>query len=177
MCVIDVKPRIETRRLVLRAPEQRDARPLARYAADRDIARMTLRMPHPYATADADAFIAQVAAQDPASDNTFAIEHADEGFVGCIGIFRDKDPWPELGYWIAKPYWGRGFATEAVQGALDWAGRRWRRRAIAAGHFTDNPASGRVLVKAGFLYTGEVRKGFSRARRAEVSTRMMIWLA
>jgi RimJ/RimL family protein N-acetyltransferase len=46
-----------------------------------------------------------------------------------------------------------------------------------AGHFSDNPASGRVLEKAGFLYTGEVRKGFSRARGAEAATRRMVWLA
>ena len=46
-----------------------------------------------------------------------------------------------------------------------------------AGHFTDNPASGRVLEKAGFLYTGEVRNDFSRARAAETATRRMVWLA
>jgi RimJ/RimL family protein N-acetyltransferase len=46
-----------------------------------------------------------------------------------------------------------------------------------AGHFSDNPASGRVLEKAGFLYTGEVRRGFSRARGSEAETRRMVWLA
>ena len=49
--------------------------------------------------------------------------------------------------------------------------------AVVAGHFTDNPASGRVLEKAGFLYTGEVRAGFSKARGDEAHTRRMVWLA
>ena len=47
----------------------------------------------------------------------------------------------------------------------------------SAGHFADNPASGRVLEKAGFLYTGELRTGFSRARGEEARTRRMVWLA
>ena len=54
---------------------------------------------------------------------------------------------------------------------------RTGRRALVAGHFSDNPASGRVLEKAGFLYTGEVRKGFSRARGTHADTRRMVWLA
>jgi membrane protein DedA with SNARE-associated domain len=83
----------------------------------------------------------------------------------------------QTGYWIGRPFWGRGFATEALEGALVWAGKRWKRRALLAGHFADNPASGRVLEKAGFLYTGETRKRFSRARGTPVDTRMMVWLA
>jgi RimJ/RimL family protein N-acetyltransferase len=84
---------------------------------------------------------------------------------------------PETGYWIGRDYWGRGFATEALEGAMVWASRKWKRRALVAGHFADNPASGRVLEKAGFLYTGEVRKPFSRARQSPVDTRRMVWLA
>ena len=104
------------------------------------------------------------------------------GGFGLVGVARvaaaeDGDPAPEVGYWIARPFWGRGFATEALQGAMAWASRAWRRRALMAGHFTDNPASGRVLEKAGFLYTGEVRRGFSRARGAEAEARRMVWLA
>ena len=46
-----------------------------------------------------------------------------------------------------------------------------------AGHFSDNPASGQVLCKLGFLYTGEVKLMASTARGAEVPARMMVWLA
>ena len=84
---------------------------------------------------------------------------------------------PETGYWIGRPFWGRGFATEALEGALVWAGKRWKRRALMAGHFADNPVSGRVLEKAGFLYTGETRPRFSLSRGEAVDTRMMVWLA
>ena len=177
MCVIEFSPRIETRRLTLRAPEERDVACLTRLADDLDIARMTTRMPHPYTRLDAEEFVSRTAAQDPRRENTFVLDHEDEGPIGVLGFFHDADPYPELGYWIGRPFWGRGFATEATEGALDWAGRRWRKRAVIAGHFPDNPASGRVLSNAGFLYTGEVRAKHSRARGEETPIRMMLWLA
>lgn len=177
MCVIETSPVVETRRLLLRAPGPQDIPAIARLANDPDIARMTCRMPHPFGQGDAEDFVVQVAAQNPAKAATFLIEHEDQGPVGVIGMFEDADVAPETGYWIGRPFWGRGFATEALEGALVWAGKRWKRRALMAGHFADNPASGRVLEKAGFLYTGETRKRFSKARGEPVDTRMMVWLA
>jgi RimJ/RimL family protein N-acetyltransferase len=177
MCGIEPLPVIETRRLALRAPRFEDASRLVVLANDPDIARMTLRMPSPYSVSHAEEFLAAVASQDPRNGSTFLIEHEDQGPVGVIGLFNDADPVPETGYWIGRPYWGRGYATEALQGALSWARSRWRKRALVAGHFVDNPASGRVLEKAGFLYTGEVRPGLSRARGGPVETRRMVWLA
>lgn len=177
MCVIEPSPVVETRRLVLRSPQAQDVTRLAALANDRDIARMTLRMPHPYSVDDAEGFVLSVAGQDPARSRTFLIEHEDHGPVGVLGIFEDGDVAPEVGYWIGRPYWGRGYATEALEAGLIWASRKWKRRALVAGHFSDNPASGRVLEKAGFLYTGEVRNGFSRARGQDAHTRRMVWLA
>jgi len=177
MCIIETSPVVETRRLVLRAPGAQDVTRIAALANDHDIARMTKRMPHPFGVDDAESFVLAVAAQDPARAATFVIEHEDLGPVGVIGLFEGDDRVPEAGYWIGREFWGRGLATEALEGALVWASRKWKRRALVAGHFSDNPASGRVLEKAGFLYTGETRKAFSRARAADADTRMMIWLA
>jgi RimJ/RimL family protein N-acetyltransferase len=177
MCIIETSPVIETRRLVLRAPAPQDVTRIASMANDREIARMTCRMPHPFGTGDAEDFVIAVAGQDPARANTFLIEHEDLGPVGVIGMFEDGDVAPETGYWIGRDFWGRGFATEALEGAMVWASRKWKRRALVAGHFADNPSSGRVLEKAGFLYTGEVRQPFSRARQSPVDTRRMVWLA
>ena len=177
MCIIETSPVIETRRLTLRAPGLNDVEPLARLADDADVARMTLRMPHPFGVGDAEDFVLQVAAQDPARAATFVIEHEDHGLVGVLGLFEDADPAPEAGYWIGRDFWGRGFATEALEAGMVWASRKWKRRALMAGHFDDNPASGRVLEKAGFLYTGERRRDFSLARQAMTETRRMVWLA
>ena len=177
MCIIETSPVIETRRLMLRAPRPQDVSRIARMANDIDIARMTKRMPHPFQVEHAEDFVLQVASQDPKKANTFVIEHEDLGPVGVIGLFEGEDHVPEAGYWIGRDFWGRGFATEALEGALAWASKRWKRRALVAGHFADNPASGRVLEKAGFLYTGETRPAFSKARGEITDTRMMVWLA
>ena len=102
MCVIEISPVVETRRLVLREPRLQDAPRLAALANDFDVARMTLRMPFPYALADAEAFIASIQGQDPRRGATFLIEHEDLGPVGVIGLFEDADPAPEAGYWIGR---------------------------------------------------------------------------
>jgi RimJ/RimL family protein N-acetyltransferase len=102
--------------------------------------------------------------------------------AGILGFHPKAGPHspelaPELGYWLGKPYRGRGYATEAVNGALDWVRGEWGKRYVIAGHFADNPQSGQVLIKAGFLYTGEVLMTPSKARGEAVPTRMMVWLA
>ncbi len=177
MCVIEQTPRIETRRLLLRAPEERDIGVIAEFCGDYDVARMTTAMPHPYRLEDAQSFLYRTMAYDPREQAIFLLEHENEGPVGMLGFHPGEDRFPEMGYWIGKPFWGRGFATEAAEAGLVWASRKWGRRAIGAGHFPDNPASGRVLTKAGFLYTGEVRTQLCVARRQPVGVRMMMWLA
>lgn len=176
MCVME-RPVIETQRLTLRVPAKADVERVATYCADPDVARMTTRMPWPYTRAHAEDFVARCGAQNHARDNTFAIHLADEGMVGTLGMFTTAEGEIELGYWIGRPYWGRGYATEAARGALDWARERWKKRYVTAGHFADNEASGRVLVKAGFLYTGVVEHKPSIARGEPAATRMMVWLA
>lgn len=177
MCMIDWSPTIDTRRLTLRAPEMSDAPRLAALMNDYDIAKMTSRVPHPYRQADAEAFVARCEGSDPRTDRNFLIDLEDEGVVGGLGFFTPEHGRLEVGYWLGRSWWGRGLATEALQGALAWAGRDWRKRYVVAGHFADTPASGQVLVKAGFLYTGEVKPLPSTARGESADARMMVWLA
>ena len=185
--VIEKTPRIETRRLVLRAPVADDAERIALLAGDFDVARMTTSMPHPFHRHHAESFLARVQALDLAREAVFAIELETEGLIGIVG-FHPTDvlgakvggsPYvgPEIGYWLGRPYWGRGLATEAAAGAIAWAKSAWRRRVVISGHFADNPASGRVLEKTGFLYTGEIQPRHCNARGQVADTRMMVWLA
>lgn len=186
MCVIDrpettsrpeARNEIRTDRLILRAPAAADVPAITRLAGDYAIASMTTRMPHPYAEADARQFVALVARQDGARERTFVIERDGEGPIGAIGFHRPPEGPLELGYWLGRPHWGRGYATEAVAGALRWASADWGRKAISSGHFADNAPSANVLIKSGFLYTGEVQMRHSRARGRIAPTRMMVWLA
>jgi RimJ/RimL family protein N-acetyltransferase len=83
-----------------------------------------------------------------------------------------------MGYWIGKPFWGRGFATEATKARWNGPSATGPPEALhRRRHFADNDASGQVLIKAGFLYTGVVEHQAVRSRAAPAATRMMVWLA
>ena len=178
MCVLNTQPLVATDRLILRGPTLADAPVIAELANDPGVTGMTASMPYPYGVADAEAHLARVARADLRTHAEFVVEHRQFGVIGMLG-FREEDPRrPELGYWLGRPFWGRGYATEAVRAALSWAHGGWRRNVVWAGHFADNTASGQVLCKAGFLYTGDVVRMPSTARGGEaVATRMMVWLA
>ena len=106
-----------------------------------------------------------------------ALWQGDEADRGAVG--REHHDTVEIGiaHAPAAPEVAVASHPEAVQGALAWAKNDWRKKLVVAGHFADNPASGQVLVKAGFLYTGVVEAKPSVARGEPVDTRMMIWLA
>lgn len=169
-------PRIETERLVLRLPEMSDAEDLSRYAGDIDIARMTARIPSPYPLIAAEIWILQTrAAWRPAGDTSFTVEH--EGrLIGGGGVFKRsaRSDW-EIGYWIAKPFWGQGFGTEIGAALMGYARQQLGAETIVAGHYADNPASGRILEKLGFAYTGEVLALFSMARMGKSPCKSMRW--
>lgn len=171
-------PVLETPRLTLRPLQADDAAPLATLASDIGVARMTSLMPHPFPRSAAERLIDHVGASDFARQVAFAIDGEDGDLAGVLALDMKNGPAPELGFWLGRAHWGKGYATEAVTGALDWVKDEWGKRYVVAGHFADNPGAGEVLIKAGFLYTGEVQRLASRARGgAEVPTRMMVWLA
>ena len=166
---------IATERLTLRRPEPADAERIAAYVGDLTVARMLASAPHPYTLEDAQAFIARWD-DPPPGQRAFSVLDGD-GLAGNLGFtLREGEMLAEVGYWFGPRCWGAGYATEALAAALDRA-REWGLRAVQSSHFVDNPASGRVLEKAGFLYTGERRARMCLARGGEVESRMMVWLA
>jgi RimJ/RimL family protein N-acetyltransferase len=177
MCAVDVRPAIGTDRLILRGVTSADANAIAELANDLGVSGNVATMPYPYRQADALAFIAGTERADPRAHAEFAIEHRQFGLVGMLGFHERAPRRAEVGYWLGRPFWNRGYATEALTAALRWVKFDWRRHVVWAGHFTDNKASGQVLVKAGFLYTGDVEWRMSEARAEPVPTRMMVWLA
>ena len=174
MCATLTTPAIGTERLILRRPVLSDAPTLARLANDFGVAANLETMPFPYGIEHAEQFLGREI--DWRRTPRFAIEHREFGFIGGLG-FDEKAGRLEVGYWLGRPFWGRGYATEALKAALAWAKADWRKKLVYAGHFSDNRASGAVLVKAGFLYTGDVALRESLARGERVPSRSMVWLA
>lgn len=176
MSCLAISPHVESPRLRLRGPCERHLPRLAELANDYDVVKMTGSMPYPYGIEDARTLLNRAATLDPDREALFVVEQ-DEAPLGVLSFTPGPFGRCEIGYWLGRPYWGRGLATEAVRAALDWAATDWRKKLVVACHSADNPASGQVLINAGFLYTGDVGMKFSVARNAEASVRWMVWLA
>ncbi|MGH8431387.1 MAG: GNAT family N-acetyltransferase, partial [Solimonas sp.] len=153
---------IKTKRLKLRRLRMSDAPRVARFCNDPGVARNLASAPLPYIEAVAEGWIMITRARAPLGRNfVFAVDLAGEGLIGCVGAHRRQGESFEVGYWFGRPYWGQGYATETVRAFVASASSLGE---LEAGHFLDNPASGRVLVKSGFAYTGETRPQFSLGR-------------
>lgn len=156
-----------TKRLLLRPGWSDDAPAMARAIADEQIVRNLARAPWPYGLEDAQKHLAAMAS---AKLPVMLITKRDNAeIVGILGFDRMDTGEIELGYWIARKHWNRGYATEACRAALDIIKMLGFDR-VVAGHFADNPASGRVLRKLGFVPNGEtvMRHSCGRGEEAEV---------
>lgn len=168
---------IETNRLTLRQIELRDAESFATLANDLDIARMTGSFPYPFPRLAVDFKVMYLRAQKRRGiGHGYAItETGQDRLIGVADLFRLKEgqPW-ELGYWVGKPYWGRGYITEACEALLSELENQHGPHAVTAGVFTDNPGSMRVLEKLGFKKDGKPGLYFSMARLAKAPSQSFI---
>lgn len=153
-----------TDRLYLRPACRSDAPALLRAIADEEIVRNLASAPWPYTLAYAE----RLASLDfnPEEPRLFVFRENDglAELIGVAGLDRMPEGEVELGFWIAKAHWNRGYAFEAGRQMIEIATRELRLAQLFAGYFIDNPASGRVLEKLGFVPVGEVTERNSRGR-------------
>ena len=161
-----------TERLLLRPGFPEDAPALAAAIADQAIVRNLAVVPWPYTLRDAEAFLA--CPRDPVLPSflIFDLTHGAPQLVGSCGLARRASGAVEMGYWIGKPFWGRGYATEACR-ALIGIARTLGLPSVEGSHFLDNPASARVLEKLGFEPVGIVAPRMCCGRGHEVPARLM----
>ncbi len=158
-----------TERLTLRPGWIEDAPALLAAIGHEAVVRNLSRPPWPYTLADAEAFLlAWTGDPHPA----FLICSHEVGrcdLIGGVGIGPLGDRAHVMGYWLTPAAWGRGYATEAGRAVLDIAATLGIGR-VDAGHYVDNPASGAVLRRLGFVATGTRSRTHSRGRGTEVET-------
>jgi RimJ/RimL family protein N-acetyltransferase len=161
-----------TPRLLLRPGFPEDAPALAGAIGDETIVRNLASAPWPYRMRDAEAFLASP--RDPILPSLLIFERGQGApqLVGSCGLGRRPSGAVEMGYWIARPFWGRGYATEACTALIDIA-RMLGLPSLEASHFIDNPASARVLDKLGFQSLHLIAPRMSCARGTEVPARLM----
>ncbi len=152
-------PRLETERLLLRPPETVDASAIAKWLGDFSVAKNMAMVPHPYTIEDAEAFVAGAADTLAKGEAyTFAILRKSAGdLIGCCTLTL-KDGRYKLSIWIGKPFWNRGYATEAARKVVGFAYYSLRTDRVWASWFADNPAAGRMLEKLGAEPIGAYRR-------------------
>lgn len=154
-------PRLETARLILRRPQPRDAAAIERLAGDWEVARYTAQIPHPYGPGVALAWIESLGAEGgEASDLTLVVVGREtDDLVGCVALTRPAGvACAVIGYWIGRPFWGRGYASEAAAAVLAHAFERLGVARLKASVAPENRASARILQKLGFRFVGRARQ-------------------
>lgn len=159
--ILRERPTVHTARLTLRPCSMDDADDIHRLAGDRDIARNTMLVPHPYEYSEAERWIGtHQEIFESGQGVTFGIERReDAAFIGTIGLtIFEKHRSAEIGYWIGKPYWGNGYCTEASTAVLKYGFEIRKLHRIHGKCYSRNPASGRVMEKIGMQHEGRLRE-------------------
>ncbi len=164
---------IRSERLFLRPAFPEDAPAVLAGINDAGVVRQLASAPWPYREEDARRFVAR--AQDSSVPHFIVTQPGKGGapVIGAAGLVRHAGA-VELGFWIARGWWGQGLATEAAHAVLEIATMLGHRQ-IAAARFADNRASGRVLEKVGFVPTGESVARFSCARGQDAPALAYRW--
>ena len=150
---------LSTARIRLRPWRESDAPELFRYASDPEVGPRAGWSPHQSVEESLD--IIRTVFRDAGC--TWAIELKESGEAigamgygpSCVSNLPAREGEPHCGYWVARPYWNQGIATEALRMMIDHIRRTTEILSLIGGHFIDNPASGRVMEKCGFVPTGE----------------------
>ena len=143
----------------IRSHSHSDKEAIAKYANNYDISKnLKNRFPYPYTLEDAEEWLISACTQDPEINFAIATEHE---LIGAIGLELQDDVnlySAEIGYWLAEPFWGKGIATEALKVLTKYAFENFDFNRIFAGVFELNPASAKVLEKAGYKLEARLRK-------------------
>ena len=149
---------METERILLRPWVDSDAPTLFKYASDPLVGPRAGWPPHK--SEDESLELIRTLFHN---DSTWAIVLRSTGEpIGAMGYgpscecnLPARDGEPLIGYWVGRPYWNQGICTEALRLMLEHIRSTTDIKSLVSGHFIDNPASGRVMEKCGFVPTGE----------------------
>jgi len=157
---------LHTERLTLRPFTLDDVPALRPLVGEKEIAATTMTIPHPYPDGEAERWIGTHQPKfDEGKATVFAVTLRDSGeLIGAVGlVIKREHSHAEMGYWIGKPFWNKGYGTECGAALLECGFKTLDLNRIFAHHMTKNPQSGRVMQKIGMTYEGtlpqHVRKG------------------
>ncbi|GAB3176867.1 GNAT family N-acetyltransferase [Telluribacter humicola] len=154
-------PTIETERLMLTELRADDIPSIVKYAANERITAYTLNIPSPYTEKDAIYWINQANQGFRSGTHLYfgVREKPQTEFIGGIGLtIESRFRRAEIGYWLAEPFWNKGYTTEATQSLIHFGFDTLGLNKVTSCHLDQNPASGRVMVKCGMTKEGELKE-------------------
>lgn len=146
----------ETQRLVLRPPAVSDLERCAELLGDYEVAKMLARVPHPYDLAKGREFLRRSAANWahwPAGDDVVFFITRDNDLIGGVS-FKALHETPEIGYWLGRAEWGKGYMSEAVSAALTWFFKNTDHEIVLGTAMEENTRSLNILANCGFEIVG-----------------------
>ena len=153
--------KLDTERLLLRLLDLADAERVRELAGDKKIADTTTNIPHPYEKGMAEEWISSSRIKFESGEclNLAIILKSTQELIGAVGLIIDKGfNRGELGYWIGREYWNRGYCTEAARAVLEYGFNQLLLHKITSSHFARNPSSGKVMRKIGMKKEGFLKK-------------------
>ena len=164
---------LRTPRLILRPERLSDAPAIAALTGDWEVAKMIGGVSHPTFAIAAEGKILLNQARAPLKrEQVFSATLDDDTLIGSGGLYWGRGAGPEIGYWVGRPYWGQGYGGE-IAAALTEHALRHNTGPVQAVVSLDNPASAKVLERAGFVDTGERIERYSLTRCAPVTCAVM----
>jgi RimJ/RimL family protein N-acetyltransferase len=159
---------IETAKFILRNIAKGDEFAIAKNINDKTISRNTATIPYPYKLKDAEDWIKVCLDREKEKDPTeLALAVVIDGEVcGAVSLHKiKKNHKAEIGYWLAKKYWGRGIFSEVIKIVTELSFKKFKLRRIYAGVYSFNPASMKVLIKNGYVLEGVLKKDIKKGGR------------
>lgn len=151
---------LESDTIRMRRLEHHDISDIIQYASEKEIADNTF-VPHPYPPEAAIEFVT-VTRDKWENDEAYVFAIVDKKSAELVGVMglhpEEKHHLAEVGYWIGKPHWGKGIATQALRLLIQFAFETVGLNRVQARHLNHNPASGRVMQKADMTYEGTSRQ-------------------
>jgi ribosomal-protein-alanine N-acetyltransferase len=142
--------RIETERLILSELKKEDLSLVIDYLQDKVFSEYTSNIPYPYTREDAELWLKiTMETYEQKKGVTFAIRDKTETIIGAIGLTDEGSDKAQMGYWMAKKFWNKGYITEAAKAMVESGFKELGFNKIYATHFLHNPASGKVMQKIG----------------------------
>jgi len=160
---------IHTDRLILRkAISKQDKISLVSQIRDWEVVKWLANVPYPYTYNDCEDYFLI------SNSNQFALNiFLDNKLIGGVSLTLDGDNYYDLGYWLGKDYWGKGYATESSKKLLEYALEKLNSPKIKSGYFVDNLSSGNVLKKLGFKEVG-IEKRYSDSNKKEMDLMLVV---